>query len=167
MQRRLQSALKVAKEAHGQGTLARLLEALQIEAVVREVFVSRQRRADALANLAGLSHAAQAFGSARDYFLHLNAAEQRQRELRSTASLVLAHIGHVKGLEFEHVLIPYLEQGAFPDPQAPVAQEKNTLYVGMTRARQQLTLLAHRQRPSGFVAQLGYAESTQAAKAPA
>ena len=30
----------------------------------------------------------------------------------------------------------------------------------MTRARQQLTLLAHRQRPSGFVAQLGYAEST-------
>ena len=135
--------------------------------MVREVFVSRQRRADALANLAGLSHAAQAFGSARDYFLHLNAAEQRQRELRSTASLVLAHIGHVKGLEFEHVLIPYLEQGAFPDPQAPFAQEKNTLYVGMTRARQQLTLLAHRQRPSAFVAQLGYAESTQAAKAPA
>jgi len=37
----------------------------------------------------------------------------------------------------------------------------------MTRARQQLTLLAHRQRPSAFVAQLGYAESTQAAKAPA
>ena len=32
---------------------------------------------------------------------------------------------------------------------------------------QQLTLLAHRQRPSAFVAQLGYAESTQAAKAPA
>lgn len=107
------------------------------------MFVSRQRRADALANLAGLSHAAQAFGSARDYFLHLNAAEQRQRELRSTASLVLAHIGHVKGLEFEHVLIPYLEQGAFPDPQAPIAQEKNTSTSGMTRARQQLTLLAH------------------------
>ena len=167
MQRRLQRALKVAKEAHGPDTLARLLEALQIEAVVREVFVSRQRRADALANLEGLSHAAQTFGSARDYFLHLHAAEQRQRELRSTASLVLAHIGHMKGLEFEHVLIPYLEQGAFPDPQAPVAQEKNTLYVGMTRARQQLTLLAHRQRPSAFVAQLGYAESTQAAKAPA
>ena len=164
MQRRLQSALKVAKEAHGQGTLARLLEALQIEAVVREVFVSRQRRADALANLAGLSQAAQAFGSARDYFLHLNAAEQRQRELRSTASLVLAHIGHVKGLEFEHVLIPYLEQGAFPDPQAPVAQEKNTLYVGMTRARQQLTLLSHRQRPSVFVAQLGYAVAAKAAQ---
>ncbi len=35
------------------------------------------------------------------------------------------------------------------------------------RALQQLTLLAHRQRPSAFVAQLGYAESTQAAKAPA
>lgn len=166
MQRRLRNALKVAQESQGPDTLARLLQALQIETVVREVFVSRQRRADALANLAGLSHAAQAFASARDYFLHLNAAEQRQRELRSTASLVLAHIGHVKGLEFEHVLIPYLEQGAFPDPQAPQEQERNTLYVGMTRARQQLTLLAHQQRPSALVAQLGYAVAPppQAAK---
>ena len=47
------------------------------EAVVREVFVSRQRRADAPANLEGLSHAAQTLAARRDYFHTLNAAEQR------------------------------------------------------------------------------------------
>ena len=34
----------------------------------------------------------------------------------------------------------------------------------MTRARQQLTLLSHRQRPSVFVAQLGYAVAAKAAQ---
>ncbi|WOI43427.1 ATP-dependent helicase [Acidovorax sp. BLS4] len=159
MQRRLRKALEVAREAGGQDTLPRLLQALQIDAVIREVFVSRQRREDALANLAGLCEAAKGFASARDYFLHLNRAEQRQRELRSTASLVLANIEDVKGLEFDHVVIPFLEQGVFPVPQAPYAQEKNTLYVGMTRARQQLTLLCHRAQPGAFLQPLGYAAS--------
>ena len=61
---------------------------------------------------------------------------------------------------------PAWSKAPSPTRRRPL-QEKSTLYVGMTRARQQLTLLAHRQRPSAFVAQLGYAESTQAAKAPA
>lgn len=72
---------------------------------------------------------------------------------------MLASIAQVKGLEFEHVVIPYLERGVFPAQQTHPGEEQNTLYVAMTRARSQLSLLAHRSRPGSFVAQLGYVVS--------
>ena len=57
------------------------------------------------------------------------------------------------------MVVPYLEHDIFPAPQSRPGEEQNTLYVAMTRARSQLTLLAHSHRPSSFVAQLGYAMS--------
>ena len=156
MQQRLQRAVQVAQEPPAPDMLARVLQALNIDAITREVLVSRERRQDARDNLAGLCSAAQGFASARDYFLHLNHIEQKQRQLKSSASLVLASIGQVKGLEFAQVVIPFLERGIFPAPQAQAGEEQNLLYVGITRARQQLTLLAHRQRPSSLLAALGY-----------
>ncbi|MBP6305816.1 MAG: hypothetical protein KA360_07640, partial [Giesbergeria sp.] len=164
MQKRLANALRVAREPAAPDTLARLLQALDIEATTRDVLVSRQRRHDVQGSLAGLCRAAARFASAHDYFLHLNFAEQQQRQLKSTASLVLASIAQVKGLEFAQVVIPYLERGVFPAPStgaeaeagSDANAEHNLLYVGMTRARTQLTLLAHRQRPSSLLAALGY-----------
>lgn len=166
MQKRLQRAVQVAQAPAAPDMLARLLQALQIDAVINEVLVSRERRQDARDNLAGLCSAAQGFDSARGYFLHLNHIEQQQRTLKSTASLVLASIAHVKGLEFAQVVIPFLERGIFPVPQAEAGEEQNLLYVGMTRARQQLTLLAPRQRPSSLLAALGYTPTPAAAAAP-
>ncbi len=164
MQKRLANALRVAREPAAPDTLARLLQALDIEATTRDVLVSRQRRHDVQGSLAGLCRAAARFDSAHDYFLHLNFAEQQQRQRKSSDSLVLASIAQVKGLEFAQVVIPYLERGVFPAPStgaeaeagSDANAEHNLLYVGMTRARTQLTLLAHRQRPSSLLAALGY-----------
>ncbi|MDD2713262.1 MAG: 3'-5' exonuclease, partial [Simplicispira sp.] len=159
MQRRLRHALQVAQAPTAPALLARLLQALEMDAIIKEVLVSRERRQEAQGNVAGLCSAAQGFDSARDYFLHLNRAEQKQGERKRSASLLLASITHVKGLEFAHVVIPHLERGVFPAPQAPLGEEQNLLYVGMTRARQQLTLLVQRERPSSLVQQMGYAVS--------
>ncbi len=164
MQKRLANALRVAREPAAPDTLARLLQALDIEATPRDVRVSRHRRHDVQGSLAGLCRAAARFASAHDYFLHLNFAEQQQRQRKSSDSLVLASIAQVKGLEFAQVVIPYLERGVFPAPStgaeaeagSDANAEHNLLYVGMTRARTQLTLLAHRQRPSSLLAALGY-----------
>ena len=62
------------------------------------------------------------------------------------------------------MVIPYLEHDIFPAPQGQADEEQNTLYVAMTRARRQLTLLACHPRPSSFVAQLGYAMSSTPAQ---
>ena len=156
MQQRLHRALQVAQAPAAPQLLERLLQALHIDAITREVLVSRERRQDAQGNLAGLCRAAQAFDSARDYFLHLNHIEQQQQKLKTSTSLLLASIGQVKGLEFAQVVIPFLAHGIFPAAQAEANEEQNLLYVGMTRARQQLTLLAPRQRPSRLLAALGY-----------
>ena len=162
MQRRLRHALQVAQAPAAPALLERLLQALEMDAVLNEVLVSRERRQEARGNLAGLCSAAAGFDSARAYFLHLNRAEQQQAALKRSASLVLASIAQVKGLEFAHVVIPHLERGVFPAPQAPPGEEQNLLYVGMTRARQQLTLLVQRERPSSLVQQMGYTVSKAA-----
>ncbi len=163
MQKRLAKALRVAGETAAPDTLERLLQALDIEATTRDVLVSRQRRQDVQGSLAGLCRAAARFDSAHDYFLHLNLAEQQQRQRKSSDSLVLASIAQVKGLEFAQVVIPYLERGVFPAPDTEPGEEQNLLYVGITRARQQLTLLAQRQRPSSLLAALGYTPKKPAA----
>ena len=157
MKRRLEAAIKVTREAHAPGLLARLLEALQIRAIIGDVLVSSQRRQDALANLRGLEQAASAFDSAQAYFQSLNDAEQKQRQLKKApARLLLACITEVKGLEFDHVLLPFMERGVFPDPAADNNEEQNLFYVGMTRARQRLSVFGKTSSPSPLLAKAGF-----------
>jgi DNA helicase-2/ATP-dependent DNA helicase PcrA len=159
MKRRLEAAVKIAREQAGPTLLAQLVEALHIESIIKEVYVSKQRRQDALGNVEGLKQAATKFNTARDYFQSLNAAEQKQRQLKKAASLVIASIPIVKGLEFDHVVLPYLAQGEFPAPTASDKEEKNLFYVGMTRARRVLTMLVNAEKPSSFVHGMGYKPS--------
>jgi DNA helicase-2/ATP-dependent DNA helicase PcrA len=156
MRRRLEAAVKVAKEQSGPDLLGRLLEALQIKSMINERLLSRQRRLDAIGNLAGLQRAAAEFDTATLYFQSLNVAEQSQRQLvnKKAARVLVASMASVKGLEFDHVVIPYLDSGEFPAPRSEMGEEQNMLYVAVTRARRALTLYASQEHPSLFVARL-------------
>jgi DNA helicase-2/ATP-dependent DNA helicase PcrA len=63
-----------------------------------------------------------------------------------------------KGLEFEAVFIPRVEERELPIRQAKkpdeIAEERRLLYVGMTRAKRQLAL-TWSGKPSRFLAELG------------
>ncbi len=63
-----------------------------------------------------------------------------------------------KGLEFEAVFIPRVEERELPIKQAKkpheIAEERRLLYVGMTRAKRHLTL-TWSGKPSRFLAELG------------
>ncbi|MCC6224079.1 MAG: ATP-dependent DNA helicase UvrD2 [Thermoleophilia bacterium] len=66
----------------------------------------------------------------------------------------------VKGLEFDAVLLPFLQEGELPwrrsRSEAAVAEERRLLYVGLTRARRSLHLSWSAERaPSRFLAELG------------
>jgi DNA helicase-2/ATP-dependent DNA helicase PcrA len=124
----------------------------------------------------GLRHAARVFSSPKAFFDSLGALELQRspaaaipagatRTGRVTAPkgkartandvLTLATIAAVKGLEFDQVVMPYLRQGVFPWHLAPSQRdERNLFYVGITRARRELVLLADQAAPSGFVAGL-------------
>ncbi len=152
----------------GPGLLEAMLKTLNIHALMNNVLHSRLRRSEAESNLNWLAQAAERFASPAEFFQHLNTIEQQQhthavtkggKAIAKPSSLLLASISSVKGLEFDAVVLPYLAQGEFPAPDAEAVEEQNTFYVGMTRARQSLTLLASTQRPSAFVAQPASAQA--------
>jgi DNA helicase-2/ATP-dependent DNA helicase PcrA len=70
----------------------------------------------------------------------------------------LLTLHRAKGLEFDAVFLPRLEEGELPIRQAKtpvaVAEERRLLYVGMTRARRHLAL-TWAGRPSRFLPELG------------
>jgi DNA helicase-2/ATP-dependent DNA helicase PcrA len=167
--RRMEKAIAIARNPHATSTwFDDFLDALDVKSWVLDVFVERQRREDAWSYLQGLKRAAAAYVSPQAFFdslgaqetrlkssMYLQKSESNKAHVRKT-TLTVAKIPDVKGLEFDHVVIPYLEHGVFPASGSQSAQEeRNLLYVGMTRARQGLTLLAHSERPSEFIESIG------------
>ena len=74
-----------------------------------------------------------------------------------------------KGLEFEVVFLPHLEEGLLPYKRsrgaAALAEERRLLYVGLTRAKSRLFLSwSAARKPSRFLAELGV--RTAAARGP-
>lgn len=73
----------------------------------------------------------------------------------SSPMVIVDCIASAKGMEFDHVIIPYLGEGKFPDA-GQKSHENNIFYVGATRAKQRLTLVApaERRRQSTFLARM-------------
>jgi DNA helicase-2/ATP-dependent DNA helicase PcrA len=71
-----------------------------------------------------------------------------------------------KGLEWDAVYLPALDEGVLPIRQAKddeeVAEERRLLYVGITRARRFLALSSSSRRPSRFLAALDPAKPKMA-----
>lgn len=163
VRKRLLAALKVARESHaGAGMLARCLDALQPRWLAARVLIEQARVREVAANLDALQFAAAPFDSAAAFFRSLNDAELRQRGMKDAQSLVIASVESVKGLEFDHVLLPHLARGTFPDAEAALDEERNLFYVAITRARERLTLFAHAAGPSRFIADMAPAPKRQA-----
>jgi DNA helicase-2/ATP-dependent DNA helicase PcrA len=108
----------------------------------------------AVAHLEGLKQAAGKFGGAAKFFEHINSMELRFEALSNgknkKASIVISDIPSAKGLEFEHVTIPFIERGEFPSDKGSIDDERNLMYVGMTRASRELTLMFSQGRTSVF-----------------
>jgi DNA helicase-2/ATP-dependent DNA helicase PcrA len=70
-----------------------------------------------------------------------------------------------KGLEFDAVFLPRLEEKELPSrlarTDAEIAEERRLLYVGMTRARQRLAV-TWSKKPSPFVRELGVGPAVRA-----
>jgi DNA helicase-2/ATP-dependent DNA helicase PcrA len=66
----------------------------------------------------------------------------------------LLTLHRAKGLEFEAVHLPRLEENELPHRRADVDEERRLLYVGLTRAKRHL-LVTWSGKPSRFLAELG------------
>lgn len=164
VRRRLDLALQVVQDSQDRCSFDAFLEALDMHRFALDVYVSARRRQAVLAHMEGLRAAARHYPTILDFFRSLQALDEaHDLRLANRAagkvfsnkahipSVTLARAAHVKGLEYEHVLLPYLEEGVFPARDAPLADEANLFYVAATRARQRLTVMPDASRPSRFV----------------
>jgi DNA helicase II / ATP-dependent DNA helicase PcrA len=92
-----------------------------------------------------------------DAFWELSEAIQQDKHLgnltvadlalcgRPENSVFVSTLHSSKGLEFDAVILPFLEQGILPDfrstTEDKVAEERRLMYVGITRARKEVSLL--------------------------
>jgi DNA helicase-2/ATP-dependent DNA helicase PcrA len=85
------------------------------------------------------------------------------------ARITLMTVHSAKGLEFDHVIVPGLEEGIFPHSRSmeqpeEMEEERRLMYVAITRARQTARLsyaafrmvagVTQRQAPSRFIAEI-------------
>lgn len=165
---RMRTAITMAQtQGTQEGWFDGFLDALDIQSWIKRVFIERQRRMDALKYFEGLKRAARMFKTAAQFFDSMGALETKnapttssQKNAMRAASakrntLTLSLIPAVKGLEFEHVVMPYLDRGIFPfSASHQDRDERNLFYVGITRARSALTVIASERSPSEFVQRL-------------
>jgi DNA helicase II / ATP-dependent DNA helicase PcrA len=142
-------AATVRELAEREGLLARPPDRLGEQEAVRQADLRRlvelaRQLDDGVLTLAGFAEElARRFG--------------REAETRGV-NLLTYHAA--KGLEFDAVFLPRLEEGQLPIKQAKSAEaleeERRLLYVGITRARQYLTVTWREgAKPSRFLAELG------------
>ena len=90
-------------------------------------------------------------GWAIDSFYDYVAEQRREKFLGS--GLFLGTIHSTKGMEFPHVVILDGGWGA-PSDDKQTEEERRTLYVGMTRARETLALMRSEERPNPLLRDL-------------
>ncbi len=87
-------------------------------------------------------------------FRLLQKLHEGQARMQANPRVTLSSIEAAKGLEFDHVLIPHLSRGEFVG-EVSAAENRNLLYVAMTRARRRLSLAFDPRKPSRFLQEAG------------
>ena len=105
-------------------------------------------------NIEGLIQSASGYDHLTSFFRAMNEREVRQQGMPKKHALLISSIEAAKGLEFDHVILPHLNKGEFALGGHSV-DNRNLLYVAMTRARRRLTVLCDADRPSAYLRDAG------------
>ncbi len=124
----------------------RILERTSYQAMLEEE--RSEESATRLENLKELVHALDEFETVILFLEHVGLVADREMDANASDEMVTLMTLHgSKGLEFHHVYLPGWEEGLFPHQRAldesgkqGLEEERRLAYVGITRARQTLTI---------------------------
>jgi DNA helicase-2/ATP-dependent DNA helicase PcrA len=152
--RRMEAALDILSANATDILLDRFVQALAPQELAARVLVAANDIEQVSANINGLIRSAATFDNVASFFRAMNQREVRQKAMRGKDCVTLSSIEAAKGLEFDHVIMPGLNKGEFA-VGGNTSDNRNLLYVGMTRARLRLTLLCDPARPSKYLRDAG------------
>ena len=145
------------KEGYGVDDLIR--EVLDTTGYARELEASDEEDAkDRIGNIDELISKAVAYMDTHDApslseFLEEVALVAEIDNVNGDNRVLIMTLHSAKGLEFEHVYLAGMEDGVFPgamavygDDPAELEEERRLAYVGITRAKKELTLTCAKQR---------------------
>lgn len=134
--------------------ITEVLETSGYKAVIEEEGISGQTRLENIEELKTMASHYQEesedrslTGFLQDISLYTDLDDYDETEDKAT--LMTMH--SAKGLEFNHVFLPGLEEGIFPSSKSmfdsnEIEEERRLCYVAITRAKKDLTLLSTRRR---------------------
>ena len=124
--------------------------AIGYEQYVKEYAAYRHLKEDDLISvLDELQEAAKSQKSIEGWFAHIEEYQQKMKEKQkqraeSAEGVIVSTLHSVKGLEYDKVYLLDVNEGVMPYQKAVLAEaieeERRMFYVGMTRARKELTL---------------------------
>ncbi|MBV8123123.1 MAG: ATP-dependent helicase [Burkholderiaceae bacterium] len=150
----LQGALHLVEQDDLPQFCAKLLSQLRPRWLAARFLVRQEDVAQTHANLQRLLDFAAEADSIEAFARVTHMLELRQQTMGGKQALVLSSIEAAKGLEFDHVMLPALNQGEFAiGGDSP--ENRNLLYVAMTRARRCLSVFYQSDRPSAYLRDAG------------
>ncbi|GAB3629625.1 DNA helicase II [Pandoraea terrae] len=116
---------------------------INLSVTARQIYVHPYDASLVEKTIQGIIGIARASGASLQAFWDgLTDAEQFSKRGRQFGKLLLDTVADAKGKEYGHVIIPFMEKDEFPNVLSPLREEENLFYVGATRAKSSLTLLA-------------------------
>jgi len=139
--------------------LREICKKINLEFLVKRIYVFPYEVTVVARSIQGFISSAAASGkSLREFSEWIGGTEASLSRKKKAHLVTLECIANVKGMEFDHVILPFLEEGEFPDPSSNYAGEENLFYVGVTRAKHRLTMIttAEANRQSPFVGRMSF-----------
>jgi len=132
----------LGSDANAAEVLSIMIDRLNLRAIARRIFMRAYDAGVVEKSISGLIGVAQESGlSLKNFASMLNEAETFATRKREKNYVTLDTVANVKGREYEHVIIPYMENNIFPNPLSDAQDEKHLFYVAATRTKIRLSLI--------------------------
>lgn len=104
-----------------------------------------------------------------EFLMRLREMEQSLRAGKADpdAQVILSTIHSSKGLEYPRVILVDAVDDILPNPESDIEEERRVFYVGITRAKDQLTLCSYGDFPGLFQAEVYEPQPSDNRKTPA
>lgn len=134
---------EVSADSPAFAALEKVRELVDMDKLATRLYVHPYEASVVTKSVTGFIASAKSSGKTlREFSEWIGAAEAFAGARPGKNTVQLDCIANVKGKEFDHVILPFLDAGEFPNPLRKVSEEENLFYVAATRTKARLTLVS-------------------------